>query len=744
MLKNSQRFHWALVLLVGILGAILYWNTQTKIQRFEARQHALMSAQVKAAKREIESKLSQLQQQAALFVEEQRALLIKAMNTPDAQAHRQLQQKVARYFPANVGFTFATSKGALFFKPPAHPMSPECQQDLLKFSASSGSRPGSHITRIHPTAKALGLGRHFDVITAGPVTDRMPQGIFLVSLSDEYLARAMRNYEVNGNPLMLVETDDLHALQGRSKQRVFATGSNFRLSSADLNSILARASIANTHWQLIALPNPVYFAAGRQAVRRDAYWMGGTMLAVILLLVWMNRRESHRHQIESGKINEKFGAEILKHERTEASLHELSLYDVLTGLANRETAINFLGHIISNAERSGRHAVVLFIDIDHFRNIIESMGPDCGDMLLKEAAQRLKRHVRRGDLIARWGEDEFVIVLFEGAGPRQASQIAKTLLNVMQTPFKIGTRELTATASIGIAPYPEAGLEVDTLLKNAQTAMSRAKQVGRNNYCFFNPEMNVAFQSRMHLEDELRTAVAHAQFVLYYQPRFDTQTGKLKGAEALLRWQHPAHGLLLPGDFLDVLEETGLIDPVGIWIMQTVSQHAQQLCVAQNPEFRVAFNLTGREFSMPGLISRASQYLDTGIRSNLDVEINEGFLMAHTAENLVKLHALKQLGLELAIDDFGTGHSSLAYLRRFPINVLKIDRSFVGGLPDDANDAALSNTIIQLAHNLELHVVAVGVESPAQLEFLKHHQCDEVQGFLLGKPVPFQTFLDSY
>jgi len=398
------------------------------------------------------------------------------------------------------------------------------------------------------------------------------------------------------------------------------------------------------------------------------------------------------------------------------------------------------------AERHQQWVVLMFLDLDRFKPINDSLGHAAGDRMLKEVAERLNQCVSDSDTVARMGGDEFTLLL-PALGNREvalkrAIQVAEQILASLARPFTLEGREFFVTASIGVALSPQDGAELSQLMKNADTAMYHAKEMGKNNFQFYQAEMNARALERLELESDLRRAIELNEFVLHYQPQFTGDGRRLTGAEALLRWQHPRRGLIPPAEFVPVLEELGLIAQVGDWLLAEACRQLKRWHREKVRVPKVSVNLSARQFADGQLGTRiAGILMETGIPpACLELELTESILMSDVSEAMHILSGLKRLGLAIAVDDFGTGYSSLNYLKQFPIDVLKIDRSFVDGLPHGEQDAMIARAIIAMAHSLNLMVIAEGVESQAQLDFLREHGCDEVQGFLFGRPMTAEQF----
>ncbi len=433
--------------------------------------------------------------------------------------------------------------------------------------------------------------------------------------------------------------------------------------------------------------------------------------------------------------------DISRFKEYETRLQFLAYHDALTHLPNRVQLQDQCKEAMLRAHRHGKQVGVLFIDLDRFKTINDSLGHAMGDRLLKAVAERLKKCVRETDTIARAGGDEFTILLDEINEPQDAAVAAEKLLSALSKPFTLGDHELVISASIGISCYPEDGGDTQILLKNADAAMYRAKEQGRNAYCFFSAEMNAHALETLVLTNGLRLALERNELLLHYQPRVDLTTGRIAGVEALIRWQHPERGLIPPVHFIPLAEETGLIVPIGEWVLKTACKQMRIWRDSSMPHFRMAVNLSVRQLRQAELAQRIASVLsETGLDADsLELEITESMIMQDPEETVKVLAELNAIGIALAIDDFGTGYSSLSYLKRFPIDYLKIDQSFVRGIPADADDVAITKTIIAVAKSLELRLIAEGIETHEQLAFLKAEGCKEGQGYLFSKPLPAEN-----
>jgi len=431
------------------------------------------------------------------------------------------------------------------------------------------------------------------------------------------------------------------------------------------------------------------------------------------------------------------GMDITERMEAEERLHHLAYHDVLTDMPNRALFMERLSHALSRRYSEDYLIAILFLDIDRFKNINDTLGHDSGDRLLQSFSHMLLKCVREGDTVARLGGDEFAILLEDLPSVDAATHVAEKIKTALLIPFKVNGPDLFVTTSIGISLYPHDGVDTATLLKHADAAMYRAKDMGRNNYQFYSNEMSAQALKRLTMENSLHHALELKQFFLLYQPQVDINNGKIVGAEVLMRWQHPELGLVSPDEFIPLLEETGLIVPVGAWVLQEACQKAKLWNGLYDNDFRISVNISGRQFNEEKLSLQVEHLLrETGLAPGfLELEITENVLMQNDQSSMNNLNTLHEIGIRLSIDDFGTGYSSLSYLKRFPVDVLKIDKSFVSDITSDPDDATIVSAIAVMAHRLNLQVIAEGVETEEQLEFLRHCSCDVIQGYLFSRPV---------
>ncbi|APX92705.1 hypothetical protein BWR19_07040 [Halomonas sp. 1513] len=493
------------------------------------------------------------------------------------------------------------------------------------------------------------------------------------------------------------------------------------------------------------------FPASEQAILKP---QGILSLAVMPIRVddtlwgFIGLDDNHNERAWSGveldalqMVGDVLGASMATH-RVRQQLNELAYYDSLTGLANRALFLERARHAQRRAKRFGRNLAVLLLDLDRFKVINETLGHRHGDGLLRQVSQRLLHGLRATDTVARLGGDEFAILLEDLMIPQDAMIIAGKLLSHFNQPFMLGDQTLFVTTSLGISVYPSDAKDIAELLEYAEAAMYRAKARGRNCYDFYTTELTAAAQAQLLLETELRFALERGEFVVHYQPIVATTSGQIIGAEALVRWQHPVRGLTAPGLFLDAAENSGLLGEISQWVLeqacaQLVAWQAEGLSLE-----RLAVNLAGDQIDSGRLVDAVNRALTVSGLSphHLELEVTETFIMQHAKRAIEALGQLKEQGISLAIDDFGTGYSSLSHLKRLPIHKLKIDRSFVRDIPSGTNDAAIARAIIALGHSMGLTVTAEGVETPEQLGFMSAEGCDEIQGYLISRPLPADDF----
>lgn len=452
---------------------------------------------------------------------------------------------------------------------------------------------------------------------------------------------------------------------------------------------------------------------------------------------WLRINSVHDN---AGKISHFVGvfSDVAAVKETQARIHHLAHHDSLTDLPNRMLLSDRLSHAIERAKRDHSRVAVLFLDLDRFKSINDTLGHGVGDAVLRQVADRLTRRVRAEDTVARLGGDEFMIVIDHLKYPEEAGLVAQKALDALTQEIRVDDREFYLTGSIGISLYPDDGNSVDDLIKNADTAMYRAKERGRNGFHFYTSSLTVDALEHFVLENNLRIALDRDEFELHYQPQRDLSSGRLIGVEALLRWRHPDHGVIPPARFIPVAEDVGLIVPIGNWVLRTACQQARQWADAGLSPLKMAVNLSGKQITrddLPDVVAAALE--DSGLDPGcLELEITESFVMHQPEHAIANLARLRDMGLGLAIDDFGTGHSSLSHLKRIPSQVIKIDQSFVRDMPNDPNDEVIARAIVAMGHALSLKVVAEGIENVQQAEALQDAGCDLGQGYLFGRPLP--------
>ena len=491
-----------------------------------------------------------------------------------------------------------------------------------------------------------------------------------------------------------------------------------------------------------------FYLAMWNQLERDGHWQGeiwNRRKTGELYPEWLTISAVHNPQ---GEITHFVGvfADISTLKYAQARLDYQAHHDPLTGLPNRLLFESRLNHALDEAREESRLGAVLFIDLDRFKHINDSLGHPIGDLLLKAIAERLRDQLRDVDTVARLGGDEFIILLPGLHQESDAEHVARKLLNAFTAPFQADGHEFCVSASVGIALFPKDGDDAPTLVKNADAAMYRAKSRGRSRIEYYTRELTYLATERMALETELRRALERDELQLYYQPKLSLESGLLVGAEALVRWYHPLFGEISPERFIPLAEDCGLILPLGDWVLEHACQQMGEWQKLHAPFGPLSVNLAGAQLGQPQLIERLEQLLEqSGLEpSRLQLEITESFIMNQTEEALAVLHGLKRLGVQLAIDDFGTGYSSLSYLKRLPLDILKIDKSFIRGLPDDPHDAAITRAIIALGRSMQLTVIAEGVETEGQQSFLTHEGCEQIQGFVLSPPLPAELFASKF
>lgn len=601
-------------------------------------------------------------------------------------------------------------------------------QSLLLAIAVSGfalliaNRPSLSLARLTCSALTMGLGisaMHYSGMSAIQITPMITYEKWLVLLSIAIAVGAS-----------FIALKLLVALRGSSGGR----------------AVLARSAAAVCMG--LGISGMHYTAMFASRFAPDSYCLGGlsphnewlaitiagfalAILAVTMILVFYDAQLETRTRQHAAAL-----------EDANARLHHQATHDGLTGLANRVLLDDRMSQAIAFAQRTGKRFATLVIDLDRFKLVNDSLGHHAGDELLKQIAGRLQALLRKSDTLARSGGDEFVIVIEDAMERGTIQVIAQKIISTVCEPVRVLNVEIHTSPSIGIAIYPEDASDGEGLLANADVAMYRAKQLGGNSYQFFTAAMNTHAQKRLAVESGLRRALIENELELHYQPKVDVLSGRINSAEALVRWRDPTRGLISPGEFIPLAEEVGLILPIGDWVLREACRQARRWQLDGLPMMRIAVNVAASQFKQVNFVATVREALQRAELEPyfLELEITETAVMLNAAASAAVLEQLSALGVHISIDDFGTGYSSLAYLRSFPLDKLKIDRSFVRSLPSNAQNAAIVNAIISLSHSLDLHVIAEGVETQAELDYLRKVGCDQYQGYLFSAPVPADAF----
>jgi diguanylate cyclase (GGDEF)-like protein len=514
-------------------------------------------------------------------------------------------------------------------------------------------------------------------------------------------------------------------LRSNATRRLYA-----RLGSA----VIMGAAIAGMHYTGMAAANFAPDTICTSGNIANNSWMAATIAVITFLILCGTLSLS----VLDARMESKTAQMASSLREANAELQRLVLLDSLTKLPNRVLLEDRVQQTIEECRRADSRCAILFVDLDRFKTLNDSLGHFAGDTVLRTIAERLKTAVRHEDTVSRLGGDEFVVLLKHITNGSDAGEVAQKVIDCICEPIVIDEHELRMGASVGIAIHPDHGSDSDRLIANADAAMYHVKKMGRSNFAFFAPEMSTYFPKRLALENELRAAIEKKQFVLHYQPKVDMRSGRIVGMEALVRWKHPKRGMVPPSEFIPFAEETGLIVPLGNWVLQEACRQMREWQKRGIQELVVAVNISGVQFQQPDLVETIAEALEDAdlAPAYLELEITESVVMQNAAEAIVMLEELHKMGVGLSIDDFGTGYSSLNYLKRFPIDKLKIDQSFIRDISADADDAAIVQAIIAMAHGLRLRVVAEGVENEGQLDFLRALNNDEYQGYFYSKPLP--------
>ena len=513
-----------------------------------------------------------------------------------------------------------------------------------------------------------------------------------------------------------------------------------------VNTALAEMFGYDTPEEMLRVPAPILYVSARvrdelqEKLRTEGKYRGEEVEFVRrdgTRFVGLNNAVSVTKPEDGTRYCDGVITDITERKDAERQIHYLAHYDLLTGLPNRSLLADRMEQEMARARRDGTYLAVLFIDLDRFKNVNDSLGHAVGDQLLEEVGRRLEDSIRQADTVSRQGGDEFLVLMPGLKGVNEAGEVARKLLSKLGRPYVLGHHELSVTPSIGISLFPDDAESIDDLIRNADAAMYQAKERGRYNFQFFTHDLSVAAWERLSLESDLRRAVQAGEFILHYQPQVDIESGDVVGVEALIRWEKQGR-LVSPALFIPVAEQSGLINEIGEWVLLEACRQARAWQDQGVPEFKITVNLSPVQFRRSDFISTIQGVLaSTGLDpSRLELELTESTIMEDVDDSVRMLNELSALGVSLSVDDFGTGYSSLTYLKRFPINKLKIDKSFIQDLPGDADDAAITAAVIDMGHNLRIDVLAEGVETREQLEFLRERGCKEFQGFLVSRPVP--------
>jgi diguanylate cyclase (GGDEF)-like protein len=581
--------------------------------------------------------------------------------------------------------------------------------------------------------------KHPDGTFAGLIAVSMPVELLIsqsllkvhkdsVFLLVDYERRAISRItkgEVQTNDLGKVLTGP-YATRAVTANLPFLPGAHLISGVDGLERVVAAQRLENAPWFInVGVPWSGYLELWYQDVRSTAL-MVVFFLVVSNVLAWYLKRGMAQQVKDMSHIE------------------FLAYHDILTELPNRKLLKDRFPQAVKLARREGKKVALLYLDLDQFKSVNDSLGHVIGDAMLKEIAFRLMACVRGSDTVSRQGGDEFLILLCDLDSVEGATPVVLKILQSLRLPILVNDHELLTSASLGIAVYPDDGLDFDTLLKKADVAMYKAKEQGRNGHCFFDEAMNATTRERMELTNALTRGIARNEFVLHYQPQIDLRTNEVIGVEALIRWKHPQFGMVPPGKFIPLAESSGLIVPIGTWVLEEACRQAVEWQASGLPAFTVAVNLSAAQFKRGEVEGTVARVLEqSGLTPHLlELELTESILMTDTAEVLEIVSRLKKMGLGLSIDDFGTGYSSLSYLRSFSVNKLKIDQSFIGGLVTNPEDKAIITAIIQLAKSLKFKTIAEGVETKLQMQQLCDMGCDEAQGYYYARPMPADALVD--
>jgi diguanylate cyclase (GGDEF)-like protein/PAS domain S-box-containing protein len=571
-----------------------------------------------------------------------------------------------------------------------------------------------------------------------PLLDERGRITHFVSTGRDITARVQAENERARLVAILEATPDLVAIVAPDGVLDYLNGAGRRLLGLGADTELAGRCLRDIFPEHVA---EHLFAEAFPVACREGFWSGETAVRppdAVADIPFSQVVLAHRGEDGTVDYLSTVARDISERKRLEAELQHQATHDRLTGLPNRFLLADRLGAELAHVRRHGGHAAVMFLDLDNFKRVNDSLGHAVGDALLQQVAARLQCCLRPTDTVARHGGDEFTVAVGDLNRVEDVLAVLRKIRAAFERPLHAGSHEVFATFSIGIALFPHDGTSVEDLLRNADTAMYRAKAGGRNQYRFYAPAMNARGHELLALEAGLRRALEQEQFQLFYQPQVDLHTGAIVALEALIRWRHPERGLVAPAEFLPLLEDSGLILPVGEWVFRRACVDARAWCASLPHPLRVSVNVSALQFTDPKLPATVRRILkeERMPAGSLELEITENLMMRDPVLAGETLRALQALGISVAVDDFGIGYSSLSYLKNFPLDVLKIDQTFIRDLTEDPGDAVIVEASISLGHKLGLAVVAEGVETEAQLDFLRANGCDRAQGYLLGRPLP--------
>ncbi|MFZ2209518.1 MAG: EAL domain-containing protein [Porticoccaceae bacterium] len=571
-----------------------------------------------------------------------------------------------------------------------------------------------------------------------PLLDEQGRITHFVSTGRDITARVQAENERARLVAILEATPDLVAIVAPDGALDYLNGTGRRLLGLGADAELAGRCLRDIFPEHVA---EHLFAEAFPVACREGFWSGETTVrppGTVADIPFSQVVLAHRGEDGTVDYLSTVARDISERKRLEAELQHQATHDRLTGLPNRFLLADRLGAELAHVHRHGGHAAVMFLDLDNFKRVNDSLGHAVGDALLQQVAARLQCCLRPTDTVARHGGDEFTVAVGDLNRVEDVLAVLRQIRATFERPLHAGSHEVFATFSIGIALFPHDGTGVEDLLRNADTAMYRAKAGGRNQYRFYAPDMNARGHELLALEAGLRRALEQEQFQLFYQPQVDLRTGAIVALEALIRWRHPERGLVSPAEFLPLLEDSGLILPVGEWVFRRACADARAWCASLPYPLRVSVNVSALQFTDPKLPATMRRILNEERMpaGSLELEITENLMMRDPVLAGETLRTLQDLGVSVAVDDFGTGYSSLSYLKKFPLDVLKIDQTFIRDLTEDPGDAIIVEASISLGHKLGLTVVAEGVETEAQLDFLRANDCDRAQGYLLGRPLP--------